>query len=270
MKRTTTSSTVANITRDLRRTFVSPWSFVWLALIAFPVYWVLSRDALYAYPLSAFGTAMSSPVSLALPLIAVAVYLLSFSREIEARFVVYTRTRCSIVRYLTEKASANAIAVFLVFFVYAAISFIVVVWVAPAAGWLQFDPAGYGTHYAAPDEFVRFSELWAVSPAVYGLVYAIWCGVNGSIWASLGLLALLLVPNRFVALSLPFGACIALTAVLSLLGLDVFSPYPLWILFGYTQSAAWTALVPIGILTIICSTVLVSILRRSSHIDALQ
>lgn len=267
---TNTQSALANIAIDLRRTFVSRLTVVWLLIVVFPVYWVLSRNALYAYPLSAFGTAMSSPVSLALPLIAVAVYLFRFSREMESRFVVYTRTRRNIVQYLAEKATANAIAVFIVFFLYAAISFIAIVWVAPAAGWLQFDLAGYGIHYASPDEFVRLSELWAVSPALYGLAYAIWCGINGSIWASIGFVALLLVPNRFVALSLPFGACIVLTAALSLLGLDVFSPYPLWILFGYTQSAAWTALAPLGLLAVVGGTLLLVTLRRSPHIDALQ
>lgn len=260
----------AGIGADLRRTFLSPLSLVWLVVIGFPIYWVLSRDALFAYPLSAFGTAMSSPISLALPLIAVSIYLLRFSRELQDRFIVYTRTRESIIRYLTQRATANAITVFAVFFLYAAVGFIFTVWVAPAAGWLQFDLEGYGANYAAPDEFVRLSETWNLSPAVFGLIYAAWCGLNAVIWASAGLAAMLVLPNRFVSLSLPFVACIVLTAGLSLLGLDIFSPYPLWILFGYTQAAAWTALVPLGVLAAATGVFVVTVVRSGPRLEQLQ
>lgn len=266
----TTTTIWTAVGADLRRTFSSPLSLVWIALICFPVYWVLSRDALFAYPLSAFGTAMSSPVSLALPLIAAAIYLLHFSRELQERFIVYARTRQGIVRYLTQKIIANAIAVFSVFFLYAAVSFVFTVWVAPESGWLQFDRAGYGANYASPGQFVRLSEAWDVSPALFGLIYAGWCGLNGVIWSSAALAAMLVLPNRFVALSLPFAACIVLTAGLSLLGLDIFSPYPLWVLFGYTQAAPWTALAPLGIVMIGTGVFLGGVLHRSPRLEQLR
>ena len=233
-----------SFTSEVRRTLASWTTAVWVGLIAAPIVWTITKDAIFAYPLSAFATSMQSPLSVVLPLIAVGIYLVGFGRELQERFIVNARARIDVRRYLTVKAQATAATAFLFFFTYAAVAFIALVWVLPPTGVLRFDQVGS----VPPDEFARFSELWSVSPALYGLVYAVWCGLNGAVWALIGFVALLSVSNRLIALAVPVVAVLVLTVALTLLGLDLIAPYTLWILFGYVQAPAWTALAPMAAL----------------------
>ncbi len=251
---------------EVRRTFASWTTAVWVLLTAAPIAWTVTKDAIFAYPLSAFGTSMSSPLSVVLPLIAVGIYLFRLGRELQERFIVSVRARIDVRRYLTVKAEATAATAFLFFFAYAAVSFIAMVYVLPPTGLLRFDPAGTVT----AEHFARFSELWSVSPALYGLVYALWCGLNGAVWALIGFVALLSVPNRLIALAVPVVGVLVLTVALTLFGLDIFAPYPLWILFGYVQAPAWTALAPMALLVAGAVIGSVVVIRRSATSPLVQ
>lgn len=255
-----------SVVSEIQRTFASWTTAVWVALILAPIAWTATKDAVFAFPLSAFATSMESPLSVVLPLIAVGIYLFRLGREMQERFIVNARARIDVRRYLMVKAQATALTAFMFFFTYAAVSFIAMVYILPPLGVLRFDPTGS----VPPEQFARFSELWSLSPALYGLVYAAWCGLNGTVWALIGLIALLSVPNRLVALAVPVVGVLVLTVALTLFGLDIFAPYPLWILFGYVQSPAWTALAPMGVLVAATLVGTAVVIRRSTTSSLVQ
>lgn len=254
------------VSAEVGRTYASWLSLVWVALIAAPVAWTATKDAVFAYPLSAFATAMESPVSVVLPLIAVGLYLVRFSRELSDRFVVNVRARLDVRRYLGTKAAATAATAFLFFFIYAFVAFVAMVYVLPPTGALRFDPTGS----VAADHFARFSELWSVSPLLYGLVYAVWCGLNGVVWALVGFIAVLLVPNKLLALAVPVASVLLLSVAANLVGFDLLAPYTLWILFGYIQAPPWTALAPMAVLLAAVTVGAVLVVNRSATLAAVQ
>jgi hypothetical protein len=178
--------------------------------------------------------------------------------------------RVDIKRYLLQRSVANALAVLVVMSVHTALVFVAVVYVAPTLGLLQFDLVGYGSGYPAPQAFARLTELWAISPVLYGAVYSLWSGLNGAVWASVGFAAVLLIRNRFLALAAPFVICLIITVGFQLLMADLFAPLIVWMLFGYVQTPPLTAVIPLAILLLGSATAVAVVIRKSPGLETLR
>jgi hypothetical protein len=172
--------------------------------------------------LDVLSAILVSPTSLILPVVAVLVSCLPLYGELGDRFIANTRGRIAIrERLVGMYARASAVS-FLVFFLYAFIPFLIAFVLWPLIGDPGIDPAGYKLTpaQAHADALGRnsYSFLLAGGDLPYGLVYSIWVGLAAVAFASLGFAFLLTVPNRILALSLPFVIYVAGTMGTALAG----------------------------------------------------
>jgi hypothetical protein len=104
----------------------------------------------------------------------------------------------------------------------------------------------------------------------YGVLYSAWVGFCASIWAALGMAALLLVPNRALALALPFVIYFAQFVAASLAGnvrgSFVASMFP----FGYQQTTILAGVTPMLVLAAIVGAGWIALLRRLPFVESLS
>ena len=202
------------------------------------------------------------------PLLATLVYLPSFSEELKNRFIVYSRSRISIGKFLFIKFMANGVLTFIVFFAFTFSMFILSYYFLPSNGLVVLQPEAYGftESTAIIDSYSRhtFTQLLEYGPLPYILVYSSWVGINAALYASIGFLLLLLINNKYVAMSVPtiiyfVGSFILVKPNLRPFRLaDTIFPYM------YTQQPIWTVFVPFIILSSLC-VILFSIIRKNFH-----
>lgn len=244
-----------------------------VALVAIAVTVALTVNTMsFYYPLGEFSYVMGwTGLPLAYPLIAVVVFVLPFSQQIQQRHIFYTRVRTSIRRRLAIAALVNAIVAFVVFFLFVFLTFCFVFYIQPAMGLSHFDSFTPGSF---PEDFqlARMTELLRISPLIYGLSYAAWCGANAAVWASVGFVAILTVRNRFLALAFPMILFIILGFALAILG-GVFaqvSPWTLWVLFSISQVSMLPSLVTLAIFATVAAVSIVVTIARSDRLTSLQ
>ena len=223
-------------------------------------------------PMGHFSYAIGwSGLALFYPVLVVAVYLLGFTERLRQRWIFYARPRVSIRRYLAHEALKNAAIAFAVFFAFALASGVVVFYIIPATG-VTFDTIGPGTVFPSDAEFARLTELTAVSPLLYVIVYAAWQGLNAAVWATFGFAAVLLIRNRLVALATPFLLFIAL-AVLMGMAPSVFAqnaPWLLWFLFSIAQVSMVPSVIILGILAAAAVGLVAWVLRHPNRWETLR
>ena len=273
---TTTRAVEANGTGSGRRGLAKrdflPALIVVVALIAIGVFVAATTHAhSFYYPLGLFSYVMGwTGLPLAYPLLAVAVFVLPFSQKMRHRHIFYTRVRRSIQSSLIRAAVTNAAVAFCAFFIFVLI-FCFVFYVQPALGLTHFDTFAAGTY---PEDFQlsRMTELLKVSPLVYGLTYAAWAGMNASMWASVGLVAVLTIHNRFFALALPLVLFIALGFILGALGgtSAQVAPWSLWVLFGIRQVSMLPAIVTLALFVVAISGATFIAIARADHLSNLR
>ncbi len=261
---------------DLKKTFLS-WkvTLLLLALLALPSVYATAISDGYALfgPADFFTLIIPFALPLVFPLIAVALYALPFSNELSHRYIVYTRTRSNIRRYLTSKALANIVVAFVAFFLAAFIPFLWAFVVEPSVGVINpyrqtmvgLSPAELEAYPATVN---TFSQLLSIGPWAYGLGYSLWLGMNGALYASIGFLLLLVVPNRFVALSIPFIGYHIANFVFAVLTIPQYSPaivFP----FNLTQFPLWVPFVPFTVLAVLALSLALYVRRRTRELDVL-
>jgi hypothetical protein len=240
------------------------------ALLVLPSLYGMSASDGYALsgPADLFALILGGALPLVFPLLAAAVYAVPFSNQLSNRFLLYTRPRIDIRRNLAAKALANLVLAFGVFFLVAFVPFLWAFFIEPSlglAGPYRLTTAGLTPSEleAYPSTVHTFSQLLAVGPWAYGVGYSLVLGLNGAIYASLGFLLLFLVPNRFVAIAIPFVGYNILNFGFAVLGIPQFSPamaFP----FNLIQFPLWVPFVPFMVLTVI-TVALAAYIHRSTH-----
>lgn len=246
-----------------------------LALLVAPSFYVTAISDGYALfgPADFYTLIVSFGLPLVFPLIAVALYALPFSNELSHRYIAYTRTRTPIRRYLRGKALANITLAFSAFFLAAFIPFLWAFVIEPSVGVIgPWRPTIAGLSEAGlaayPSTVHTFSQLLTIGPWAYGLGYSLWLGLNGALYASIGFLLLLVIPNRFIALSVPFIGYHIANFVFAVATIPQFSPAMVFP-FNLTQFPLWVPFVPFTALSLLTLALAAYVRRNTSRLDIL-
>jgi|GEM_PF-1017848 len=241
------------------------------ALIGFGMY--TSGSYTLRDRLDLFGLVINTIPAVSFPILAVLVYVSSFAGEVRNRFLVYTRTRRPILETLRIKQTSNVKLSFLFFFFLAFIPFIYVYYIDPLVGNTVFQPSLYGL---TPDSVVEdsysrntFTNLLQYGNLTFGIIYSLWVGLNGALYAAISFYLILLIRNSLLALSLPYVLYIVISFTLGILQLDHFRPNQSIFPFDHPQGPLWTASVPFLILLIIAIVLAVYVKRNVDKLDQL-
>ena len=220
--------------------------------------------------LDIFSQFLSSPVQLLAPVFAVVAGCLPLFDELGKRFIVSTRTRVDLSTYLCAKIVSGCSLTFLVFFGFTLALFVLAYGIWPSLGNPNVDPSMYGlTEMSAQVDAasrVTYSGLLRFSPLAYGVVFSGWVGVGGATLAGLGMVALVALPSRLLAILIPFIVYTGGTVAASLLGVPhfgiMFSIFP----FGLTAApplAGAAGCLVLALLTLVAGTLLLRNARTS-------
>jgi hypothetical protein len=98
---------------------------------------------------------------------------------------------------------------------------------------------------------VSYSQLLVHGTLVYALVYSTWLGVGASTFAVIGTLALIVIPNRILALSVPLLIYVGQTIGAGLVG-DTYGQLMVSLFpFGIVQTSIAQAATPMLILIVL-------------------
>ncbi|WDM23111.1 hypothetical protein [Paenibacillus polymyxa] len=248
-------------------------SFLFIvALIGFGM--VRSQSYSLRDKLDLFALVLSGTPDITFPLLAVLVYVAAFSEEVQNRFLVYTRMRRSLKETLHIKLIANIILSFSFFFSLIFITYIFVYYIDPYIVKTVFEPSSYGLTRDTidADAYSRhtFTQLLQYGSFVYGTVYALWVGLNGALYAAIAFYLVLIIHNRFLALSLPYITYIVASFTLNALNLRDFRPTHTIFPFGYVQSPLWTVCIPFVILLVILAVLAVYVRKNLHKVSSLS
>lgn len=208
-------------------------------------------------------------VPVAFPFLVLIPFILPFSQQLTHRWVFYTRTRMSPGRYLCEKVVTNAWMNFGVFFVYCFVSFVFFYYAAPYLG-VTYDPDGY---VGATDlTEARLTSLIGIHPLIYALAYSAWQGANAVLWASVGLIAVLLIRQRILAFTIPFALFALLSILMGVAGVPFAwnTPWLMWILFSVSDVPFLPSVLTLGTMYAIVAVILWLTIRRANRLGVLQ
>lgn len=151
-----------------------------------------------------FGAMMSGPVVVIFALVAVLLSCLPLHHAVQRRHVANTRTRISARQLVGRHLMRAAAGAWVIFFLHGFVAF--AAW--PRFGNPSIDPLGYGLTpaEAAVDAAARSSYgfLLEGGDLAFGLGYSAWLGAAAAAYGGLGACLLLLLPQRLLALALPF------------------------------------------------------------------
>lgn len=216
----------------------------------------------------------NNPVmAFAAPLLPALVICPQVSEELASRFISVTRVRESIVGRLGRMLAWNAAAGAVVMFVIPLVTALVAFYVAPALGWVQLDPAIY--NLGSPQEILEsetsqlvFSQLVVHGHWLYGLIYSAWVGFLGACYATLVLSFMVMLPNRFVGMSVPWIGYIVLSFGLAIFGLSGLAPTAI-LPFNLTQVPMWQPLLMSAVVGVAAVTAAVVMLRGVKRWESL-
>lgn len=244
---------------------------VGLLIIVLPVLYGLFIKDSYALvdPMDHFTLMLSNLLPLTFPLLVTLLGAQCFAEVLADRYLFYTATRTSLRKYLASHGAVLMATAFAVFFLAVLLAWVVAFLVEPALGNTTYYGAeGTGT-VAEPTQRHTFTQLVSLSPLVYGMVYAVWVGACAAVFALLGMLLLLVIPHRFVALSLPFVGYQVVSFVLAVLGLEAFVPSSVVFPFNIIQQPLWTPFVPLVALIALCAILVAKVHARPEEIQGL-
>lgn len=251
---------------------IIPWLFVMASPVIY--YFVVGDGYVFRDPLDIFTFLLEGVLIVVFPLLATLIYLPSFSAELKNRFIVYTRLRIPVEKLLFIKFMANAVLTFSAFFIFVFSMFLLSFYVFPSQEWVLFEPEVYGLTESTliMDAYTRhtFTQLLAYGPFTYGLLYSFWVGVNAAIYTTIGFLLLLLIQNKFVAMSIPWLIYIVGSFILASSSLRPFKLSDTIFPFAYTQQPIWTAVVPFFALCCLCILFWIIIRKKFHTLDDLQ
>ncbi|GCD84380.1 ABC transporter permease [Parageobacillus thermoglucosidasius] len=222
---------------------------IWAALIlVLPTiqFLLIKENYVYYRQLDLFLRLNSNFVPLLFPIIMVLVYAIYFVGEQKNLFIPYVRIRIPLATYLFSKLIVNAILSFLIAFLMVFVPFIFSMYIEPGLGIVHLYPAD-----GNPIPYTTFEQLLFLGTLPYGIIYSLWVGLNGMMYATMGLLLVMILEKPFVALSIPFMYYLLGNFITQILGYEQFSPTYTIFPFSISQQPLWTVFVPFTILCIV-------------------
>ncbi len=220
--------------------------------------------------LDVYAVAMTSPALLVFPLLCVLITALPTYEEVGNRYLSMLQTRTQLRAYFASRLLVTASLAAVVFFLFAFLPFVAAFWVWPAIGNPSVDLAAYNM---TPDQLAvetytdtTFTQLFRLGPAAFGVGYSFWVALNGALFSSAGVLCLLLLRNRVLALAVPFLCYFTQTLFAALFGMEhsalMYAVFP----FGLTQASVWLAVTPTLVLTVIIAGCWWRVLRKAQYV----
>lgn len=154
--------------------------------------------------LISFGYGMTSLIAVLFPIVVMIPYTLSYRKERDSGYQQLMVLKSSAKTYRIAKATAAACSGFLVFFL-PNLCWLLICRFMLGTGSTKY-PILYGVGFA--------ESLYKTYPFLYGLIYVFNAGIQGAVFALLGLGLSAVIRNRYLAVLLPFCYCIFSAAVL--------------------------------------------------------
>lgn len=241
---------------------------------------VTANSFTYVTPMDLFENTLGTGVPQVFAVAVACFGCLTLTWRLNHRFVSLTRVREDVRRQLVRRAILNAAAVGAVFFAVVLVVAFVSFEVVPRLELVQFRPESLlnradDTPFSAAQirqhdlSSNAWSFLYAAGWPLYALVYGAYVAVSAALWATVGFVLVLLVPNRYLALSLPFLIIHIVDFVIQVLGAPQFSP--LVSVFPYNISAQplWTSFVPLSAVVLLAAVLAAHCWRRIDHLESL-
>ncbi|MBS4189809.1 ABC transporter permease [Bacillus sp. FJAT-49705] len=225
---------------------------IWMLLILVipTIQFLLIKDNYVFYRhLDLFLRLNSNFIPLLFPIIMVLVNTIHFVGEQKNYFIQYTRIRIPLSTYLFSKLLTNAVLSFSIAFLITFIPFVFSMYIEPYLGIVKLYPTE-----GNPIPYTTFEQLLFLGTLPYGIIYSLWVGLNGMMYATIALLALMILEKSFIALSIPFMYYLLANFITQALGFDKFSPSNTIFPFSISQQPLWTVFVPF---TILCIAVII-------------
>ncbi len=244
---------------ELKRMLNKRNVIIWTSVVLFPIaYFFVIKDqyVFYRY-IEIFLRLYSGGISLFFPILMVLLYAVHFLDEKKNRFLLYAQARVSLSHYFFSKIIANAIASFVISFLMMFIPFIFCMYIVP-----KLELVSLYEHLNNPIPYTTFEQLLSLGTLSYGLIYATWVGLNGMLYATFGLVLMMLMDKMLVAFFTPFIYYLLGTFFAQIVGLDQFAPDVSIFPFRIFQQPMWTVLVPFFLLTFIVSALFARVKGR--------
>ncbi|MEK3955711.1 MULTISPECIES: ABC transporter permease [unclassified Psychrobacillus] len=247
---------------EFKRIFTFNRVLIWFLIITLPVWiqFLIIQDG-YSFTdnIDLYGRLLNGVSAMIFPILILFVFADTIIHERNNNYLTYTKIRIDFNTYLNAKIIVNALLSFGVSFLFAFLPFVFVQYINPSFGFIS----DIGVSGNLPGT-VTFDQLLVFGPFVYGLIYSIWVGLNGVLFATLPIILCLLLDNSFVALSIPFVWYQGLSFISAVLGIAKFAP--LYTVFPYSiiQQELWTVFVPFSILLVIVIVSYIYLKKRNS------
>ena len=236
-----------------------------VSAILFSSYFIIRNYELRDW-LDLYTLIIENSMLIIFPIVAVVIYVVPFSSEVNHRFLVYTRMRRGIDETIRRRWITNFIQTTLYLFFVMFSIFLITRYVEPSLGIANYNLKGYGLSQenVAEDRYTRetFSQLLRYGDMFYGFFYSLWVAINGALYASIAFFLVLLLKNRFLAFSFPFVLYIVGTFTFYSLELDKYTFIHSIFPFYRVQNSIGYAFIPF--LIIVCINILLFILLRRS------
>lgn len=252
-------------------------------VIAFPVASTLAvADATtFTTAMQLFTTMLSGSLPLLFPVIVACFGCLTLTWRLSHGFVALTAVRTSIRADLARRALANAALVGAIFFSTVVVAAVVAFEVVSRAQLITFRPESMLTYPEglpfSPAQVRRsdlsnntWSFLYAAGWPVYAVIYGAFVALAAAAWSSLCFLLVLVVANRYLALSVPFIVCEVANFLAALAGHPEFSPLSSVFPFNITAQPLWTAFVPVGVVIVATAALATWCWRNVDRLESLS
>lgn len=259
-----------NINRFFRFRNISLLVIGIVSMIAYSL--VKENEYSFLNPLEYYSFMVGAFLPILFPIIIIIICDLQFSNEIKNRFLVYERFREGDSDFVVSKLVSNIIIVFTVMFIVIFTPFIFAFYIEPLFNLIIYEPENLYNMTTQENQITSFtySQLMQVHPLFFAVVYSAWVGLNGSLYSVLGFLCLLILENRFVALSIPFLVYQLGSFVIAILGVPTFLLNSTIFPFNIEQHAIWTTFVPFTFIFTICIILSIYIKKNKYELNSLQ
>jgi hypothetical protein len=207
---------------------------------------------------------LGSPIGIVFPLLVTLVGSLPFTRDVANRGVVNERPRQSYSTLVSSKFIAAGLLSSVVFFLYGLALTLIASVAWPLLGHPGVKPSVY-SNVTPFQQRETFADLSGGNVLVFGLLMSLWFAFAAAVYSVLTSASLVLVPNRAVALLLPFAFYLGLTVVLSVLHEPALTPMFSVFPAGLEQSPWLIAASPTLLTALLAAALWVFVVRRPSE-----
>lgn len=170
------------------------------------------------------------------------------------------------------KLTANIMLTFLLYTALILVCFLFAYYIEPYLGIVTFDPLyGLTKEEIAINNITMhtFTQILNQGVFTYAILYSCWLGMNAALYSAIGFYLVILIKNKFLALSLPFIIYLVGSFTLLGLGIEDYRPNNALFPFDRIQAPIWTAFVPFLVLLLVLIGLIIYVHKKHTDIESL-